>query len=595
MQLNFRRLLSSAPSDLSQAQEHLVAVEKLNHILRAAKSSIIPGFLGLLLCIPIFAESAGSTRFYLWFGIAIVCLCIRSYLVFSIKPGDNIKTGFHKLNWAIGLCSAYWGLGWLLLIQTFTLDRYFLFYCIDLIFIFINIYGNCVNWSALLSLIVPTHIFLALFFLQVPDPGADWPLVIGAGLFFFYSLKLGHMFSISWEKNLILRFKNETLLEELTEQKNASVAANIAKSDFIATASHDLRQPMQAINIFLALINSNQLGDYEKQLIDKLKTSAEHLNKMFNTLLDISKLDAQSILVKEGFFDIELIAFGLDEILRQIAASKNLKLRFQYKPMEVFGDKVLLNQILINLISNALQYTKVGSVDVDFINDSQALIIKVSDTGCGMSNEDLGSIFKEFYRGQHTRTMHDGLGLGLSIVSRVVKLIGATLTVQSELNKGTIFTLKTPFAISEPSNDLDANSDIDDLIRYDAPKFASLNALHLAVIEDDRALIQGYQQYFSAAGFIVHLIPLSAEEFQTELMQIERLDFILSDYRLGDQNGVDYIKRIREEFNCDIPALIITADTSPDHIKRFEDLNIKTLHKPIRPDEILSQISKHFQ
>ena len=464
MQLNFRRLLSSAPSDLSQAQEHLVAVEKLNHILRAAKSSIIPGFLGLLLCIPIFAESAGSTRFYLWFGIAIVCLCIRSYLVFSIKPGDNIKTGFHKLNWAIGLCSAYWGLGWLLLIPTFTLDRYFLFYCIDLIFIFINIYGNCVNWSALLSLIVPTHIFLALFFLQVPDPGADWPLVIGSGLFFFYSLKLGHMFSISWEKNLILRFKNETLLEELTEQKNASVAANIAKSDFIATASHDLRQPMQAINIFLALINSNQLGDYEKQLIDKLKTSAEHLNKMFNTLLDISKLDAQSILVKEGFFDIELIAFGLDEILRPIAASKNLKLRFQYKPMEVFGDKVLLNQILINLISNALQYTKVGSVDVDFINDSQALIIKVSDTGCGMSNEDLGSIFKEFYRGQHTRTMHDGLGLGLSIVSRVVKLIGATLTVQSELNKGTIFTLKTPFAISEPSNDLDANSDIDDLI-----------------------------------------------------------------------------------------------------------------------------------
>ena len=595
MQLNFRRLLSSAPSDLSQAQEHLVAVEKLNHILRAAKSSIIPGFLGLFLCIPIFAESAGSQRFYLWFGIAIVCLCIRSYLVFSIKPGDNIKTGFHKLNWAIGLCSAYWGLGWLLLIPTFTLDRYFLFYCIDLIFIFINIYGNCVNWSTLLSLIVPTHIFLALFFLSVPGPGADWPLVIGSGLFFFYSLKLGRMFSTSWEKNLILRFKNEALLEELTEQKNASVAANIAKSDFIATASHDLRQPMQAINIFLALINSNQLGDYEKQLIDKLKTSAEHLNKMFNTLLDISKLDAQSILVKESFFDIELVAFGLDEILRPIAASKNLKLRFQYKPMEVFGDKVLLNQILINLISNALQYTKVGSVDVDFINDSQALIVKVSDTGCGMSNEDLGSIFKEFYRGQHTRTMHDGLGLGLSIVSRVVKLIGATLTVQSELNKGTIFTLKTPFAISEPSNDLDTNSDIDDLIRYDAPKFASLNALHFAVIEDDPALIQGYQQYFSAAGFIVHLIPLSAEEFQAELMQIERLDFILSDYRLGDQNGVDYIKRIREEFNYDIPALIITADTSPDHIKIFEDLNIKTLHKPIRPDEILSQISKHFQ
>jgi len=241
----------------------------------------------------------------------------------------------------------------------------------------------------------------------------------------------------------------------LTIEKDASIAANAAKSDFIATASHDLRQPMQAINIFLALLNDQKMDEDEKLIIGKLKFSADQLNRMFNALLDISKLDARSILVKDTLFDVSVLASNLQGLLVPIAKAKNLNLNFKYQNMNAYGDLALLTQILMNIISNAIQYTESGSIDVLFTQDTQGLVVQIRDTGLGMSKEDLNSIYKEFYRGQHTRALHDGLGLGLSIVNRIIKLIGATLSVESDLGRGSVFTLKTYFATIEPEALLD--------------------------------------------------------------------------------------------------------------------------------------------
>jgi len=595
MRLNYPNFFSREIKTLNKEQAQKLAFEKLSHMLGAAKGSLFPAFLGPIMCVPLFLPSAGNFRVYLWFAIANICLCIRTYLVLSTSLQKDAHKGIKRLNWAIGLSSAAWGLGWLLLLPTASLEYYLLYYTVTLIFIFINMSGNCLNSSTLISFICPVELALFAYYALEPKSQSEWPIVIGAALFFYYSLKMGFMFAETWEKNVILRFKNETLLEELTTEKNVSVAANIAKSDFIATASHDLRQPMQAINIFLALINESHLGKNEKEIINKLKISAEHLNKMFNTLLDISKLDAQSILVKDSLFDVYLLALNLEEMLHPIAASKDLKLIIRCDHIKAFGDKSLLNQVLINLISNALQYTKTGSVEVVFSNNAQELMVEVRDSGCGIPKEDLNLIFKEFYRGQNTRAMHDGLGLGLSIVSRIIKLIGATLTVESELNKGATFTLKTHFLISKLKEDVEDPIALNSLIELSPSNLSSLNALHLAIIEDDQVLLQGYQQFFSSAGFVTHIIPMDAAGLNVALMNITHLDFILSDYRLGEENGVDFIQKIRDEFNYEIPALIITADTSPDHIKIFEEMNIKVLHKPIRPSEILSHMSKSFK
>jgi signal transduction histidine kinase/CheY-like chemotaxis protein len=599
MQFNFPRFFLPKEIGLDQNQADKLASEKLAHILKAGKESIIPGFLAPLLCIPIFASSAGANRFYLWIGVAYLFLGIRVFLILAVNPNGDFQKGIHKLNWAIGISSAYWGLAWLLLIPTYSLEKYFLLYSITLIFIFINIYGNCINWSTLLSLTIPLHVFLVIFFITLPNPGADWPLEVGSALFFFYSLKMGLLFSKSWEKNLILRFKIEMLVSELTVEKDASTAANIAKSDFIATASHDLRQPMQSINIFLELINDVGIEEKEKQgILKKLTFSAKQLNKMFNTLLDISKLDAQSVLVKHEPFNIGALVRDIEGVLQPVAVAKNLELSFKGQNLNIIGDKSLLNQVLINLISNALQYTESGNVDVDFLEISKQLVIKVSDTGWGIPAEDLDLIYKEFYRVKQTRSMHDGLGLGLAIVSRVVRLIGAELSLKTEVGKGTSFKLTTRFPVLDSDGE-QAHHFADEVTggggsrHFSSSSTPFLASKHLAIIEDDVILLDAYRSFFAASGYTVHIIPLSEAEFSAALGEIAHIDFILSDYRLGAGNGVSYIQKIREEFNMDIPAIIVTADTSPEHIKIFNDLNINILHKPIEPKEILAFIAKH--
>ena len=265
--------------------------------------------------------------------------------------------------------------------------------------------------------------------------------------------------------------------------------------------------------------------------------------------------------------------------------------------MNAYGDLALLTQILMNIISNAIQYTESGGIDVLFTQDTQGLVVQIRDTGLGMSKEDLNSIYKEFYRGQHTRALHDGLGLGLSIVNRIINLIGATLSVESDLGRGSVFTLKTYFATIEPEALLDNTAAANQVLGDDCSAFTledsqCLHLGHLAIIEDDDVLLNAYYQFFTAAGFVVHPIPLNAGEFYSELEKISHLDFILSDYRLGFENGASYIQKIREQFNADIPAIIVTADTSPEHLKMFDDLSIKALYKPIEPSEILKHIKK---
>lgn len=597
MQLNILKRLKKETINFPEDQIQQLEFEKLTHIQQSAKKSLIPAFIGPFLCIPLFASTAGHNQFYLWFSISIFGLLTRAYLINSINFQESNRLNLLKANWAIGISSFSWGLGWLLILPTPSFEKYLLYSTVTLIFILINIYGNCINWSTTISLIMPVQVGLFSYYFFIPNAVNEWPVVTGMALFTLYSLKLGLAFSNSWQKNILLRFKNESLLKELTIEKNASIAANIAKSDFIATASHDLRQPMQAINILLALIDGEKMTDHDRQaLIKKLKVSADHLNKMFKTLLDISKLDAQSIQVKESRFKVQSLIDDLKNIFQPIANQKQLNLIFNSEISEVLGDQSLLQQVLTNLISNSLQYSNAGIVTVEFNAKNDKLLIQVSDTGCGISKDDLNSIYKEFYRSPNTRTMHDGLGLGLSIVKRIANLINGTLSATSELGKGTTFTLETTFEISNSSNDPNIQT-LTSKVNAPPPileQTSPLKSLHIAIIEDDETLIEAYDQFFRSTGFHVHLIPLAEEAFKSALLNIPHLDFILSDYRLGEKSGVDYIQMIREEFNTEIPAIIVTADTSPEHIKFFEDLNIKTLHKPIEPNSILTYIREYL-
>lgn len=567
---------STEPMDPRQIQQ--VALEKIRYMHGFAKTSTPATIIAPLLCIPLFDSVNLGSNFHIWLGLMAVAVVIRIFLVRSIRLDDDASTNFAKLNWAVGIVTSVWGLGWLMLVPGMDPVNYLIYQVISLTVLFVGMVGYCVHWKTFFSFALPLKI-TELLFIIIHSQFIIWPIAIGSLVNFYLALKMGIFFSKSWEKSMALRFKNEKLFDQLVQEKNVSVAANIAKSEFIATASHDLRQPMQAINIFVELLNLNNLKEVEKSIFLKMRSSITVLNKMFNTLLDISKLDSK---LDTAYAKFELDAM-LDDLMpsfQQLAAEKKLDLRFNHAHFLIHGDANLLSQVLINLLSNALQYTTTGGVTVNFSDDKGKLVLTVSDTGCGIPEEDLPFIYKEFFRSQRSRPQHDGLGLGLSIVSRILHRTGGSVSVQTEKDKGTVFRVHTHFDITGIAADSTPQLETDNEATLTSAK-ESPDSLHLGILENDSALMYAYLEFFVSQGYVVHAIPHEEAEFKHALMTIPKLDFILSDYRLGDKDGIFFIEQLREEFNQAIPACIVTADTAPQHLTLFKQLDIEVLYKPM--------------
>jgi len=501
------------------------------------------------------------------------------------------------LNIGIGVVTFVWGMGWFVFVQPDDIVSYLLYQIISLTVLFVGMVGYCINWKTFFAFVIPLKApelaFIALNFSQVV-----WPVALGSMVAVYLALKMAFLFAKSWEKSFALRLKNDALIDQLIEEKNASMAANLAKSEFIATASHDLRQPMQSINIFMDMIDTRQLSESDGSIFSRMRKSVSVLNRMFNTLLDISKLDSNFVVRQNEFHLVEII-HNLEESFADLHTEKKIKLTFKGGTEMVLGDAHLLEQILRNLLANAIQYTDQGHIKVSFEVTSGALSFSVEDTGCGIPAADLPLIFNEFFRSDHSRSQYDGLGLGLAIVNRIVKKINGQCQVQSVVGKGSVFTVHTPFAISARQA-LDASlSDAEHPTQGDAESPAlgfqeASSSRHLGIIENDEALVQAYRQYFTQAGYSVHIVPYEEAAFMAHWAFLPKLDFILSDFRLESKDGIYFIQKLREEFNHDIPACIVTADTSPQHLELFSQHNIDVMYKPIDIKTVEKYIAHHM-
>ncbi len=562
-----------------------VAIEKLQQMHQYSKSSTIATLLAPLLCIPLYLDTTESVLFKLWFAGMTVAVAARYLLIRSIDLKKSSHLDQLKLSLAIGIVTLSWGIGWFFFVHPSDLVSYLQYQIISLTVLFVGMVGYCIDWKTFSAFVVPLKvpelIFISLHFDQIV-----WPIALGSMVAFFLALKMAFLFSTSWEKSFSLRLRNDALFDQLIEEKNASLAANIAKSEFIATASHDLRQPMQSINIFIDMVDTDELRADHSSIFNRIRKSVSVLNRMFNNLLDVSKLDSNFSVNTQHFALMDIVQ-TLEDSFFGMCEEKNITLTFQNCDAIVCGDRNLIEQILRNLLSNAIQYTEEGAVTVTF-SDAQAgfLSFSVEDSGCGIPTEDLPLIFKEFFRSDHSRSHHDGLGLGLSIVNRIVKKIQGECIVHSVVGKGSIFTIHTPFAISPrpetaPPKPLDTAASADKAMPGHAQSGQARQVVHLGIIENDPSLLTAYQQYFTKAGYMVHIIPHDDPSFESHLALMPRLDFILSDYRLEQHDGIYFIQRLREEFNHDIPACIVTADTSPQHLELFNQHNIEVMYKPI--------------
>lgn len=373
-------------------------------------------------------------------------------------------------------------------------------------------------------------------------------------------LLLGVGYARMYHRNIALQLKNIDLVQALQVKVDNAMQSNVDKSRFLAAVSHDLRQPLHALDLFHASLK-HRLEDQEQQNLLEMASHSSHvLGGMLGELMDIARIDAGKITPDiRGVPLIPLLRECADE-MRPLAKEKGLALRLRLPRQAcVNTDPVLLKHILRNLLSNAICYTQKGGVLLGTRMRNDWMHIEVRDTGTGIDRQQLPHIFDEFYQINNSeRDRNKGLGLGLSIVQHMAKLLGHRIKVRSTPGKGSCFSIAAPICLMTDQCDQEEfyEPEIDD---------GDLVGMFVLVIDDDFAILQGMRALLLSWGCEV-LVVESEEELMRELSahHYQPPDLVISDYRLrSEHTGLEVIKTLRKHFDSQLPAAIISGDMHP--------------------------------
>jgi signal transduction histidine kinase/ActR/RegA family two-component response regulator len=374
---------------------------------------------------------------------------------------------------------------------------------------------------------------------------------------------------------------------DLAAKKDMAERANQAKSRFFAAASHDLRQPLHALSLFVAALKARNHQPEAQTLIDNIEASTATMELLFNALLDISRLDAGTIEARPVHFPLKKMLLDLDHQFGAVAAEKQLRLRFRPCDVTLYSDPLLLERILVNLIANAIHYTDDGGVLVGCRRRGRMVRICVVDTGRGIPPDQQESVFHEFVQLHNpARDRSKGLGLGLAIVSRLGRLLGHRVSLRSRPGHGSVFSIDVPCGDTQL---------IQPPLPTVAPGQLAADTLVL-LVDDESAILRGMAELFD--NWQIDLVTAhSADEAEQWLDSIGRVpDVIVSDYRLPDDtDGIAVITRLRQKFGLDIPAILVTGDTAPDTILRISRAGFPLLHKPLRPAKLRALLTHLIQ
>jgi signal transduction histidine kinase/CheY-like chemotaxis protein len=383
-----------------------------------------------------------------------------------------------------------------------------------------------------------------------------------------------------------LRIQTSDLAESLRRQKEIAERANIAKSNFLAAASHDLRQPVHAVGLFVGALRNVAMPAVGVRLVEQIEASIAAMDSLFSAILDISRLDAGVVEVHPKPFAIQPM---LDRICRDHAdeaAAKEVALTCVPSSAVVEADPVLIERILRNLVSNAVRHTDRGRVVVG-CRRGPALRIEVWDTGPGIPLDQQDRIFQEYVQiGNPERDRAKGLGLGLAIVRRLTELLGAELVLRSWPGRGSCFSVTAPLAVGG----LDAAGDGGE---------ASAGRLArglIVVIDDETAILNAMAAVMTGWGYEVVAAGSGAEVLAQMAEVVARPDLIICDYRLrGSETGIEAIEALRSEYNALIPAMLITGDTAPNRLAEARASGLLLLHKPVPNGKLRAAVAHLMQ
>lgn len=403
-------------------------------------------------------------------------------------------------------------------------------------------------------------------------------------MWFFTIAELARRSGRIYLEALSLRFENLDLVSDLRREKAIAEEANAAKSRFLAAASHDLRQPVHALSLFVAAAQTQPINPETRALLGHIDDSVRSMGQLFGGLLDISRLDA-------GVVEVNRLAFAVRPIVQSVvrdfeaqARAKGLRLRVRVPDVAVESDPLLFERIVRNFVANAVTYTTRGGVLIGARRRGGILRAEVWDTGWGIAASEREQIFEEFYQvGNPERDRTKGVGLGLAIVKRLTALLGHRLELRSRPGRGSCFAIEVPLAAGIAAQLMAASP------------VSSLPAHHgsgLILVLDDELTIQiAMKTLLESWGYTVIAAGCGDEmlERMVDIREAPRL--LICDYRLRDnETGTAAVERLRLEFNDDIPAMLVTGDTAPDRIREAEASGLLLLHKPVANSKLRAAI-----
>jgi signal transduction histidine kinase/CheY-like chemotaxis protein len=565
----------------------LVAAEKVRIQYRNMPTamvgcSVISALMGFAL-----VKGAGLERVVGWMAFVYTWVVARffQWRAFNrINPTPQNMALWRRLG--IGgsaVAGLIWGIGAIVL---YVPDG--LAYQLFLVMGLVGMGAGCVYASAsvmpsLFAFFLPSILLPATLFLRTDDllhfiTGVL--MVIYVALMTPFALRVYRLI----DESIKLRFENLGLISELREQKEAAEEANVAKSRFLAAASHDLRQPLHALGLFVQALQDTPLATRERQVIGNIRSSVDAMEELFNALLDISRLDAGVVQPRVATIPLAAVFDRVRFEYGQIARQKGLALKVMKTSLYVRSDPSLLARLIRNLLSNAIRYTDTGGVVLGCRRAGDAVRIEVWDTGKGIPTDRHDEIFREFYQLDNPeRDRRKGLGLGLAIVKRLARLLNYPVSVRSVVGKGSVFSIILP-----------RGSRNDYVPIEPPPEAAAFDLSHslVLVIDDESAVQEGMAALLRKWQCDV-LTAGSGAEMMSKLVALQRLpDLIVSDYRLrGTENGIQVIEMLRSEFNVDIPALLVTGDTAPDRLREAQASGLHILHKPLNPARLRTLIT----
>ncbi|MET3383454.1 signal transduction histidine kinase/ActR/RegA family two-component response regulator [Variovorax paradoxus] len=523
----------------------------------------------------------------LWMALHLALTLRRAYRRYQRSP----DAAAHPEYWArfnarnVLLRSCVWGLApWLCVPPGRNLGLW--------VMVIVMMMGGCAGGALSLAVLkrnIPRFIVpsMASLTLALAWRGDSTHLFLATGCLLYMCVMI--MFALQHHRlltaALTMRFEKEALAEQLSHQIAATQRVSEEKTRFLAAASHDLRQPLHAIALFGAVIEKKLKGTEEWNHAVRLMDAVGTLGDSLDILLDISRLDAGEVAPQIRPVELNPLFLALNNVFVAQAADRDLQLRLRATPCWVLSDPQLLQRLLSNLVDNALKYTTRGGVVVAARARGPLVWIDVCDTGIGIADEHLGRIFDEFYQiGNPGRDRAQGLGIGLSIVQRLSRLLAHPLQVRSRLHHGSRFRLVLPAVTASGVVPLAA-----------CPGAALPLPQRVLLIDDEAAIRQAVTGLLQAHGVTIDAVASEAEA-EAVLVQAAHgstpVEVLLCDVRLADgADGLAAAQRLSARFSPGLQVLLITGETAPQRQRQMLDSGLQVLLKPVAADRLLQALA----